>query len=122
MEHGLLTPEAVAAITGDEPVYLSPVTVAELKFGAECASDENIKQQRLASLARLRVKPSLKIDEATGEVFGSLAAYLKSVGKKHRPRVQDLWLASQAIQHGYPLLTRNTKDFADIPGLRVLEI
>jgi len=33
------------------------------------------------------------------------------------PYVQDLWLASQAIQHGYHLLTRNRRDFADVPGL-----
>jgi predicted nucleic acid-binding protein len=33
--------------------------------------------------------------------------------------VQDVWLASQAIQHGYFLLTRNKKDFFDIPGLEL---
>lgn len=32
-------------------------------------------------------------------------------------RVQDLWLASQAIQHGFGLLIRNRRDFEDIPGL-----
>jgi predicted nucleic acid-binding protein len=31
--------------------------------------------------------------------------------------VQDLWLASQAIQYGVKLLTKNEKDFSDIPGL-----
>ena len=51
-----------------------------------------------------------------------MAAHLKSAGKAHRPSVQDLWLASQAIQHGFPLLTRNIQDFADIPGLQVLGV
>jgi predicted nucleic acid-binding protein len=46
-----------------------------------------------------------------------LVAALKLQGKGHRQRVQDLWLASQAVQHGFTLLTRNGKDFADIPGL-----
>jgi predicted nucleic acid-binding protein len=31
-----------------------------------------------------------------------------------------IWLASQAIQHGYGLLTRNKKDFEDIPGLDLI--
>jgi len=31
--------------------------------------------------------------------------------------VQDLWIASQAIQHNLTLLTYNEKDFIDIPGL-----
>lgn len=119
VERGSLAPADIVAITGAEPVYLSPVTIAELKFGAECAATPVIRQQRLASLARIRVKPVLRIDETTGEIFGSLAAQLKAEGKTHRPRIQDLWLASQAVQHGFSLLTRNLKDFEDIPGLQV---
>jgi predicted nucleic acid-binding protein len=38
VERGALAPADVAAFTGDEPVYLSPVTIAELKFGAEVAA------------------------------------------------------------------------------------
>jgi predicted nucleic acid-binding protein len=119
VEQGILSPADVVAVTGTEAVYLSPVTIAELKFGAECAATPAIRQQRLASLARIRVKPMLRIDETTGEIFGSLAAQLKAGGRTHRPRIQDLWLASQAVQHGFALLTRNVKDFEDIPGLQV---
>jgi predicted nucleic acid-binding protein len=119
VEQGCLLPADIVTITGMEPVYLSPITIAELKFGAESAADQGIRQQRLASLARIRVKPVLRIDETTGEIFGSLAAQLKASGKTHRPRIQDLWLASQAIQHGLTLLTRNIRDFTDIPGLQL---
>ena len=119
VEQGNLAPAEIVAVTGTEPVYLSPITIAELKFGAECAATPAIRQQRLAALARIRVKPVLRIDETTGEIFGSLAAQLKTSGRSHRPRIQDLWLASQAIQHGFVLLTRNLSDFEDIPGLQV---
>ena len=104
VEQGCLLPADIVTITGMQPVYLSPITIAELKFGAEVAADQGIRQQRLASLAR---------------IFGSLAAQLKVSGRTHRPRIQDLWLASQAIQHGLTLLTRNMRDFADIPGLQL---
>ena len=119
VEQGNLAPADIVAVTGTEPVYLSPITIAELKFGAECAATPAIRQQRLAALARIRIKPALRIDETTGEIFGSLAAQLKTSGKIHRPRIQDLWLASQAIQHGFTLLTRSLRDFEDIPGLQV---
>lgn len=122
VEQGNLTPAAIVAVTGIKPVYLSPITIAELKFGAECAPTPAIRQQRLASLARIRVKPVLRIDATTGEIFGSLAAQLKMSGKTHRPRIQEIWLASQAIQHGFTLLTRNVRDFADIPGLLVVTV
>jgi predicted nucleic acid-binding protein len=117
VERGALAPADVGAITKDEPVFLSPITVAELKFGAEVAPDPQIRHKRLAALARLRRRPLLPIDGNTGEVFGRLAAYLKGSGRQPRHRVQDLWLASQAIQYSYRFLTRNKSDFEDISGL-----
>lgn len=120
VERGTLAPADVAAFTGDEPVYLSPVTIAELKFGAEAAADARIRQRRLSARARLRRKPLLPVDGDTREVFGQLAAQLKAAARKPRHRVQDLWLASQAIQHSYRFLTRNKADFEDIPGLDLL--
>ncbi|MFZ3114683.1 MAG: type II toxin-antitoxin system VapC family toxin [Syntrophales bacterium] len=120
VERGALSPADVATVTGDDPVFLSPVAIAELKFGAENATTSDLRQKRLAALARLKRKPILIIDETTGEIFGDIAAQLKRNGSQHRYRVQDLWLASQAIQHGYRFLTCNRKDFADIPGLSLV--
>jgi len=40
-----------------------------------------------------------------------------AVERGHDFRIQDLWLAAQAIQHGHRFLTFNKKDFQDIPGL-----
>ena len=122
VEQGRLAPGDVASITGDASVYLSPVTIAELKFGAEAATDAAIRQKRMAALSRLRNRPLLTIDGDTGEIFGGLVAAIKFSGKAHRRRVQDIWLASQAIQHGYRLLTRNQRDFSDIPGLELAVI
>jgi predicted nucleic acid-binding protein len=117
VERGVLAPADVASVTGDEPVFLSPVTIAELKFGAEIAKTADLRQKRLAAIARLKRKPFLVIDETTGELFGDIAAQIRKNGSQHHYRVQDLWLASQAIQHGFRFLTHNRKDFVDIPGL-----
>jgi len=32
--------------------------------------------------------------------------------------VNDLWIAAQAIENDYALLTANLKDFEGLPGLR----
>jgi predicted nucleic acid-binding protein len=117
VERGALAPGDVAALTRGEPVFISPVTLAELRFGAEIAPDPGTRQKRLAALRRLQRKPLLHIDGTTGSIFGSLAAQIKAAGRQHRYRVQDLWLASQAVQYACPLLTRNVRDFEDIPGL-----
>src|SRR5208283_3245428 len=92
VERGLLSPADVEVLTRGEPIFMSPVTLAELRFGAEIAPDPGIRQKRLAALRRLELKPLLQIDGTTGSIFGSLAAQIKAAGRQHRYRVQDLWL------------------------------
>lgn len=120
VEQGTLAPADVATLTREEPVFLSPVTIAELRFGAEVAPDPGTRQKRLAALRRLQRKPLLPLDGTTGDIFGSLAAAIRAAGRQHRYRVQDLWIASQAVQYGFGLLTRNRRDFEDIPGLDLM--
>jgi predicted nucleic acid-binding protein len=123
VEQGRLGPGDVAAFTGDAPVYLSPVTLAELRLGIEMTADPGVRQKRLATYRRMSRKPLLPIDADTADVFGELAGLLARDGvRTHRTRVQDLWLASQAIQHGLGLVTRNPADFADIPGLELVRV
>jgi predicted nucleic acid-binding protein len=45
---------------------------------------------------------------------------VKQSGRSPRPRYNDLWIAAQAIEHGYALMTLNSADFADLPGLRLV--
>ncbi len=67
-------------------------------------------------------KPQLRITTETGAVFGRLAAKLKKSGRDADLRINDLWLASQAIQRDFHLLTNNERDFADIPGLKMVPL
>jgi len=80
--------------------------------------------------------PSGSSPRPVGEVKPLLSKFLTAVLTSNRlpwagrsrprplPRIrlgtlsaQHLWLASQAIQKGFKLLTRNEKSFEDIPGL-----
>ena len=122
VERGRLSPADVQSVTGERPVFMSPVTIAELTFGAEMAADPGIRQRRFASLERLKKKPTLHIDSETGMLFGRLCAELRRLGRAADYRIQDLWIASAALRHGFPILTRNTKDFLDIPGVDLLTL
>ena len=119
VERGTLAAADVHAITRQEPVYLSPVNIAEIRFGLELLSGLR-KQRATAMLRRLHRKPQLRITIQTAETFGLLAAKIKKAGRDPHVRVNDLWLAAQAIQRDLRLLTSNARDFADIPGLKVV--
>ena len=119
VERGTLGAADVHAITRQEPVYLSPVNIAEIRFGLELLSGLQ-KQRTTAMLRRLHRKPQLRITIQTAETFGMLAAKIKKAGRDPHVRVNDLWLAAQAIQRDLRVLTSNGRDFADIPGLKTV--
>jgi predicted nucleic acid-binding protein len=120
VERGALAAADIHAITRQDPVFLSPVNVAEIQFGLELLRPGPQKQRATAMLRRLRRKPQLRITVETAETFGSLAAQLRKAGRDPHVRINDLWLAAQSIQRDFRLLTSNGKDFADIPGLQVV--
>ena len=122
IERGTLSAADIHAVTRQDPVYLSPVNVAEIQFGLELLRPGTQKQKAAAALRRLRRKPQLRITVETAETFGSLAAKLRNAGTDPHVRVNDLWLAAQAIQRDFSVLTANAKHFADIPGLRMVAL
>ena len=96
-------------------------------FGAMAAmgatsSDPKRKSKAMAMLRRMRRKPLLRIGAETAEVFGALAARLAKSGRGSDFRIQDLWLAAQALERKFTLLTSNARDFKDVPGLKFLAV
>ena len=122
VERGKLSAADIHAITGQAPVYLSPVNVAEIRYGVEVMKDVRQKQRAMSMLRRMRRKPLLRISSETGEVFGMIAAKLTQAGRGADFRIQDLWLAAQAIQRDFTVLTANAKDFKDVPGLKFVVV
>jgi predicted nucleic acid-binding protein len=119
IERGALSPADVYALTKREEVFISPLTISELQFGVEMVADPAIRLARQRSVDILKKKSLLVIDEETGAIHGRLGAELRKEGRDATIRVMDLWLAAQALQHNLALLTRNLRDFKDIPGLLV---
>jgi hypothetical protein len=122
VERGELAAADIYAITRQNPIFISPVNVAEMQFGLDLLKPGATKQRATASLRRLQRKPQLRITIETGTVFGTMAAKLKKSGRAADFRINDLWLAAQAIQRDFSLLTSNSKDFADIPSLKLVSL
>jgi len=117
---GQLERQAVVNAAGPEPVFTSVVSLGELAFGVHVCPDPTERALRAAFLRQVETRPTLGLTQNTAASFGVLAAAVKLAGRSPRPRYNDLWIAAQAIEQGYTLLTLNRDDFAGLPGLRLM--
>ena len=117
---GQLERQAVVDAAGPEPVFTSVVSLGELAFGVHVCPDPTERALRAAFLRQVETRPTLGLTQNTAASFGVLAAAVKLAGRSPRPRYNDLWIAAQAIEQGYTLLTLNRDDFAGLPGLRLV--
>jgi hypothetical protein len=117
---GQIAGQAVLDVSGDEQVWISAISLGELSFGVESCVDPAERMLRIRSLRALQQRPVLDVTSLTASAFGLLAAYMKQSGRSPRTRVNDLWIAAQAIENDYALLTGNRRDFEGLPGLRVV--
>jgi predicted nucleic acid-binding protein len=85
------------------------VTVGELVKGASMASWDLRRRTEVSDwLGRVVILP---YDIRVSDTWGQLAAAARL---RHRPRpVNDMWIAAVCIANGFPLATRNFKDFED---------
>ena len=59
IERGRLSAADIHAITRQAPIYLSPVNLAEIRYGIDLMTDARQKQRAGAMLRRMRRKPLL---------------------------------------------------------------
>jgi predicted nucleic acid-binding protein len=109
--------------TDEEQLFLSVVSLAELRHGIERLSDGKRKAaldvwltEQLAPRFEGRL---LHVDAETADQWGRVVARGQAAG---RPMgAMDAFIAAHARQHDLVLVTRNITDFADA-GVRLLNI
>lgn len=63
--------------------------------------------------------PVLSVSESVARRCAMLRIGLRRAGKRVAPRALDLLIAATAIEYGLTVVTRNAKDYADIPELEL---
>ncbi|MBI4147709.1 type II toxin-antitoxin system VapC family toxin [Candidatus Woesearchaeota archaeon] len=107
-----------AKLESMEHYCITPVVLCELFKGAYAAQgkDEAIKLVE----AFLHSAELLEFNEHACRLFGQRYASLKQKGKTTQE--SDLMIACTALSHNCILVTRNTKDFVNVQGLRVISV
>jgi hypothetical protein len=97
---------------------ISAITLAELSAGPHHTSDPDERARRLDVLQRAESQfDPLPFDAEAARVFGRVTAAVLAAGRKPRPRVPDLMIASVAIANQLPLYSTNLDDFAGLDQL-----
>ena len=97
--------------------YVSPMVVSELRVGVVMATQSDLAVARQKTLTRALSLECLPITQDTALLHARISTEVRSLGNV-RVRTHDLWMAASAIEHDLTLLTCNSRDFADIRGLK----
>ncbi len=110
-------------ITPREHLYLSVITIGEIRKGIELlpsgkkrASLQFWLEFEVPEWFQCRILP---VSQPIADRWGKLAAAAKTKGISLP--VADALIAATALQHQLTLVTRNTKDFL-LPGLDILNL
>lgn len=98
----------------DVRVYLSPIVIGELMFGAKKSARVAENVARILEFAgAVQVQG---VTAATATHYGELKELLRAAGRPIPDN--DLWIAATALEHGLTLVTRD-RHFEGVPGLVV---
>jgi predicted nucleic acid-binding protein len=117
IEHLADEPSAVRLLKDLSPsgVAISMVSFRETVQGLLRSSDRATVEAKFQSF--LTDVPIAPFSQEVARRCAALREELRVQGKRVRPRALDLITAATALEHNLTLVTRNTADYADIPGL-----
>ena len=99
---------------------ISVITYMEVYQGILRAPDRDRASEQLGQFLRgIRIIP---IDQEIAERCAALRQELKERSRRVNSRALDLLNAATAMTYGLTLVTLNTADYADVPGLQLLDI
>ncbi len=119
-EKGNFDLSAWLASQGSEQFEIAAITVAELWHGVERASGQNRTPRESYLRALLDVLPIIPYTEQTAYRHAQLWAQLETAGKMIGP--YDLIVAATALERESTLATFNKRHFANVKGLKLIEL
>ncbi len=121
LDHLAAVPAATALLDelADNDLSISIVTYMEAYQGVLRNSNQHAAQEQFQAF--VAVVPVLPFSEEVARRCAELRETLRTQGKRIRSRALDLMIAATALESNLTLVTRNRRDYADIPGLQLYQ-
>lgn len=98
-------------------IGISSITLSELRYGVAKSTYQEKNAKALDEfIIPLEV---LSFDEEAARIYGDIRAALEKAGTPIG--AMDMLIAAHAVSLGIPLVTNNTREFARIPTLTVVD-
>lgn len=112
-------PEAIQLLDrlAQDGIAISIITYMEAYQGVERSPHPEEAQNKLSAL--LDSLPVVSLSPAVAQRCACLRETLRKQGKRVNARSLDLIIAATALEYNLTLVTRNTEDYADVPGLKL---
>lgn len=95
----------------DQAVYISVITLGEFGEGFSTFYEANF-------LSVIEAFEILPVTEKNSSVYAAISRKLRANG--NLIEANDLWIASIALESGFPLVAKNRSHFARIPNLEII--
>jgi len=112
---GLASQKLMELMERKEVPKTSIITVSELYVGPYRAENTTLELEKVEHI--IEEMDVLNINIGIAKRFGKIVANLYRVGKPIG--IMDAFIAAIAVENGEQLVTRNTKDFENVPGLKL---
>jgi predicted nucleic acid-binding protein len=109
-------PKVLAFVAGHplEEIYISAVTLAELRFGIELLSEGSSRREELNHWLTHKIRPMFdqRVLPVTEDIMLRWRVMVEE-GRKagHTFSQPDLIIAATALHHGFTIVTRDRSDF-----------
>ena len=113
-EAGLLKPDAIPS-----RLFVSTITIGELRAGILSASDGDVRQVRVDTLLWAMEAESAPVDGRVAKAWAALRLRLRNANR--RMPVNDSWIAATAMALDVPVVTQDD-DYDGVPGLDVIRV
>ncbi len=99
-----------------ESIYLSSIVIGEIQKGIDKIDDSKRKNELITWFEEIETnftESVLPFDKDVAKTWGTMMAFLQRSGKN--PPAQDSMIGATALHHNMILVTRNVKDFVNMP-------
>jgi tRNA(fMet)-specific endonuclease VapC len=100
-------------------LFMSAVSYMEASQGIDRGPDADGKAAALAALAT--TVPVLPFSVPEARRCAAIRESFRRQGRRVNSRALDLMIAATAIEHGLILVSRNTRDYRDVPDLQLYQ-